>query len=52
MIRRAASVGERPVRQGPCAGERVLWAVLVPDSAVPLRGQVSDWPPALNRVAS
>jgi hypothetical protein len=40
----AASVGERPVGKGPCAGERVLWAVLVPGSAVPGRGQVSDWP--------
>lgn len=46
----AASVGERPIHQGPCADERVLWAVLVPDTAVPLRGQVSDWPPTFNPV--
>ena len=47
----AASVGERPIVEGPCAGERVLWAVLVPGSAVPVRGQVSDWPPNRNVVA-
>ena len=42
----AASVGERPA--GPegqaCNGDRTLWAVLTPDSAVPRAGGVSDWP--------